>query len=172
MSYLQQPLGTIISSVLNYDQFCDTIHENPAINNVSSTYVPCDGRSIIGSKLEKLTVVGPKQPHNENHMTNAPDLRGRFFRGLNHFYSAGEPDINLNLADPDGQGRKVNTFQADIVGKHKHTVSGSVLNCGMPPGYHVINNTATPNYTQETSDTGGSETRPKNIAVYYYIRIN
>jgi hypothetical protein len=76
MSYQHQILGTIISSVLNFDEFCSVMNpaENPAMNPRTSSYAPCDGRSIVGSQLEIKT---------GNKIKKAPDLRGKFIRGLN-----------------------------------------------------------------------------------------
>src|SRR5690348_12189222 len=93
MSYQNQVIGTIISSVLSYDSLCKAMNnESPSIDNTRSSYVPCDGRTIMGSQLEKLT----NQPGHD-HITNAPDLRGRFIRGLNTMYSDGNPPLDKSI---------------------------------------------------------------------------
>ncbi|MDI1233940.1 MAG: hypothetical protein PSX81_06650 [bacterium] len=166
MSYQNQILGTVISSVLNYDQFCHEIGENPAMNAARSSYSPCDGRLIVGSQLEIRT---------NHNITKAPDLRGKFMRGLNVIYSPGEP---IDPFDPNTTGdpqanRVVMDYQGDEVKKHSHSMQGSAINCGAPPpSYMIINNTPAPTYNQASLDYGGDETRPRNISVYFYIKIN
>lgn len=160
---VQEPamVGTIISSALDYDNLIKITNDPKVINPAKSKWIPADGRSIQGSLLNKLT-----------NMPNSPDLRGRFTRGLNTIYSVGQPVLDIGTADQDGANRVVGDFQNDELESHSHNMKGSTLNCGAPPGYRVINGTDAPTYDQRTKETGGSETRPKNIAVYYYIRIN
>src|SRR5258705_2861206 len=122
MPNVNQILGTIISSVLNYDQLCASIGENPAIDNTKSSYVPCDGRLITESTLEKLTRVGPTQPDPQNHIAASPDLRGKFIRGLNSFYTIDEPNLDCSQADPDCHDRKIGAYQSDSFGSHSHPI--------------------------------------------------
>src|ERR1700748_738334 len=109
MSYQNQILGTIISSMLNYDQFCKVIGENPAVNDGTSSYAPCDGRGISGSTLQ-----------HDYAITNTPDLRGRFLRGLNTIYSPGQPVLIPATADEDdpSSNRKAGDYQGDIFKLH------------------------------------------------------
>ncbi|MFL5763612.1 MAG: hypothetical protein ACJ77K_06690 [Bacteroidia bacterium] len=187
MSYQHQTLGAIVASVLNYDQFCNAMGEKPAINNANSSYVPCDGRLITGSALEKLTQVGPSQPEPLNHIQNAPDLRGKFLRGLNQMYSPGEPTgfDHVKNGDPDETLRKVGSYQGDGLIAHDHPASGHINGsvCGSngthdaDSGHDKWNSDPTfgdhnVQVTVGNNSTGGKETRPKNIAVYYYIKIN
>ncbi len=158
-----QILGTIIASVLDFDQFNSTIGDPFGCDPTRNMYAPCDGRSIVSSKLATIS------PAN----SNAPDLRGKFLRGLNLIYSAGEGAYNAAQTDPDDSARTraAGSYQADEYASHSHDIHGSALNCGTPPAYQVMNNegnTYQPNYTRAA---GGNETRPKNVAVYYYIKI-
>ena len=158
MIYRYQPLGTIIASVLEYDKFCQAINDSHNINNKKSTYVPCDGRTLNGSKLEEMGV------------THAPDLRGRFLRGLNVMYNHGQfPALNLSTADPEGEGREAGSYQADEFKSHSHKYDNSYA--GPQAGYGD-NGRPGPNPDQNTGSTGGLETRPRNVAVFYYIKIN
>jgi len=176
MSCTIQPLGTIISSALNYDQLCKEIDENPAIDNLRSSYVPCDGRDITGSALEVKTLHAIK---------NAPDLRGRFLRGLNTIYSVGQPALVVSNADEDdpSSNRKVFDYQGDLFRLHSHAASGHINGsvCGSN-GTHDVDgggdkwncdpNFGDHNVAVSIVPSGGSETRPKNISVYFYIKIN
>ena len=117
MSFKNQVLGTVISSVLSYDALCKAMNEDAAIDNTKSSYAPCDGRSIVGSELEKQT-----NQTGHTHIKETPNLRGRFMRGLNSIYGVDEPlpfDIS-QLGDPDGAGRVAGNFQADILANHHH----------------------------------------------------
>jgi hypothetical protein len=156
MSFVNQPTGTIISSILNYDQLCKVMLENPAVNNTTSSYAPCDGRSIIGSQLAGFGI----------HI--APDLRGKFVRGINQFYSVDEPGgfEPKETGDPE-LNRNAMSYQADAFKSHHHQ-------------YKHYDGTGGQDFrgtnyglgSSDTSDTGGDETRPRNIAVYFYIKIN
>ncbi|OCX50873.1 hypothetical protein BEL04_19300 [Mucilaginibacter sp. PPCGB 2223] len=174
MSYQNQVLGTIISSVLNYDQLCKVMQENPAIDNQNSSYVPCDGRNIEHSKLSELTGT-----------LTVPDLRGRFLRGLNTIYSPGQPALVITSADEDdpNSNRKAGDYQADMLKLHPHTASGHINGsvCGSN-GTHDVDggdekwncdpNFGDHNVVVSVQPFGGSETRPKNVSVYFYIKIN
>lgn len=87
-----------------------------------------------------------------------PDLRGLFLRGLGNDYD--------RLYSGEGGG------QADEFKKHKHTV----LFIERPnsetgnPGYDGGSNKYDKNYDEDTSEVGGIETRPKNVAFTAYIK--
>jgi len=109
-----------------------------------STWVLADGR-IGTEKYQKVT----KQ-------SNLPDLRGNFIRGLKN-----------------GDGRYPGHFQNDLLKKHNHRgydykwVSynkGVALATSKIEPFYAIGDTVTGFY-------GGNETRPKNVAVYFYIKV-
>ena len=149
---LSVPVGTIVASVTPYSKL------------PSNEWVPADGREIIGSKYQGLT-----------GNQSAPDLRGVFLRGINTFdlkYENESPDnkVSDNQKDPTGL-REVYNFQSDEVIKHSHSFfhgahgGGGISN--VPPN----SNESVPIH-RKTGAYGGEETRPKNVAVYYYIKVN
>jgi hypothetical protein len=169
-------LGTIISSVLTYDQLCSEIHENPAFNSGNSSFAPCDGRTITHSRLHECVPA----------MHNAPDLRGKFQRGLNQMYGDGLENLPFN---PDTHGdpednRVVNTYQADAVVRHNHpatvNINGNIIGSNrhhdVEEGDQKYNSDPTffggISVTIGNNENGEIETRPRNIAVYFYIKIN
>jgi hypothetical protein len=77
--------------------------------------------------------------------------------------------LPANRQDPDGL-RKAGSFQLDTVGKHRHRISYQGVQSG--GGDKGIADFSTQHDMYNTEATGGAETRPKNVAVYYYIRIN
>lgn len=99
---------------------------------------------------------------------NLPDLRGEFVRGWD---------------DARGldAGRGLGSFQDWMLGKHYHATlarfSGSVANATSPGGNIIGQNLATNSSFGEvvnshtvTSQVGGAETRPRNIALLFCIR--
>lgn len=163
------PVGTIIASVLPHEAFLS-----------SSVWVPADGRDISGSALQTLT-----------GRSVAPDLRGVFLRGLNQFDS-NQLSVEPTRADPDRKpGDRAGSFQPDALAAHIHytfadesvtKVGGPSIDAVTSPGYRFNLNGAhdyrmaasgmEPTRGRTSPSGGSSETRPKNVAVYYYIKIN
>ncbi|MDJ1498815.1 hypothetical protein QNI19_38150 [Cytophagaceae bacterium DM2B3-1] len=158
------PVGTIISSYLNFQQFSIVTNNNDAsgINTWQSQYskwCPCDGRPVPNSNFQRVTSTN-----------NVPDLRGVFLRALNQFDPNSSTPTNNQQLDPMS-GRTVGSYQADEFKSHTHE-------------YNVPHDQGSTYWVrwwgagdakalqQTTQASGGDETRPKNIAVYYYIRIN
>ncbi|QNR83025.1 tail fiber protein [Pedobacter riviphilus] len=171
------PIGTIITSYLNYEQF-NTVTKNHdkspggIFTSNKSKWAPCDGRPVPNSKFQILT-----------SQINVPDLRGMFVRGLNIFdpYQP-VPAVTKEKSDPDT--RVVGGYQSDSFQGHKHLDKDNV---GVLISEKQAPNTPRQRYTVEGTaavNTEGripagygdprisTETRPKNISVYYYIKIN
>ena len=165
ISTLQQitpPVGSIVPSMLNENQFKAQVGDPSTFSSSSSKWTLADGRAISGSAYSTIT-----------SQSNAPDLRGMFLRGLN----AGRSD---GKQDPEGSSRSIGNYQADQVRSHNHN-NGSFNRLMYVNGYNTMgggidytNNGLEVNlYTSAIIQPyGGTETRPRNIAVNYYIRIN
>lgn len=158
------PIGTIIASYLNFEQFnAATINNEKSATGVwsssKSKWAPCDGRPIPMSKFQTVT-----------SQLQVPDLRGMFLRGLNTFDPFQPvPAIASDKADPEN--RVVGSFQVDNIKAHNHTIPNPTVHAGSDQGpdgggYNAWGRNA------PTSNVGGAETRPKNIAIFYYIKIN
>ncbi len=160
------PVGTIISSLINYHQFVDIVGDEIGFNKETSKWAPADGRDVTGSLYYKYN----------NGEAHVPDLRGVFLRGLNTFDDSEEKPVLEAQMDMDGL-RKVGRIQNDSIKKHEHPIQGTansagggepVITLGLFHGGTTIrlgnNNKAEP--------IGELETRPKNAAVNYYIKIN
>ncbi len=100
-----------------------------------------------------------------NGKTIIPDLRGKFIRSMN---------INGEGNDPE-KNRTVGSYQADRIIQHQHTGYFPV-NSGYSFEHHQVNSRL--KGQSNTKSTGGvtgakstTETRPKNIALYTYIKI-
>jgi hypothetical protein len=86
-------IGDVKTSFLTEAQF-QTEHD--------STWILCDGRSIVGTHLASVT-----------GWINVPDLRGQFLRGKNNGRSDGNQD-------PDGE-KNLGQFTNDKYRSHDHT---------------------------------------------------
>ncbi|CAB4168989.1 Phage tail collar domain containing protein [uncultured Caudovirales phage] len=86
-----------------------------------------------------------------------PDLRGEFLRGL---------DAGRNV----DAGRTLGSFQADEFKSHLHTETHNVEAVSGFTNYSSEGGNWLNEVTQNTSATGGTETRPRNIAVLYCIK--
>lgn len=164
-------LGSVTVSVLPWAQFAPAAGISSSFKAKESKWAPCDGRDIRGSRLSS------------NGVQLAPDLRGVFLRGLNSFASDEPRPVASRQRDPmdgatdDPNGRVAGDFQED--GIQSHSVSGhvSVAISGSPGssggldggGNRFVNSGRT---GLSASYSGVAETRPVNVAVYYYIRIN
>ena len=137
--------------------------------------MPADGRAVDGSAYVEWT-----------QERTVPDLRGLFLRGLNTFQGR-EPRAD-GRQDPDGRGRAAGSYQEDEVEEHLHGYDE--IRLGWNEGASVgVERTGvarlalqyrdwTDNWStvarsgRQTARSGGAETRPRNAAVYYYIKIN
>lgn len=151
------PVGTIVPSMLDPRAFAKIAGDPGDFDPRTSIWVPADKRDVAGSRYAK-EVSGI-----------VPDFRGMFLRGLN--YSDTDRVRSDGLQDPDGAGRRPGSIQHDAVIKHSHQMTefqmGSERHGSGDGAYeHSVNTT-----TGVNAD-GGSETRPKNMAVFYYIKIN
>lgn len=181
------PVGTILCSYLSWDEFQKVTQNNLSNpdknwNSRYSKWAPCDGRRVENScGLARAT----------QNLTNVPDLRGVFLRGNNIFdYSEtaiGIPNVSTNQKDPT-DNRLRGSIQEDEFKEHNHqivqqsfggvtTTPLAVAANNSPYDGDLDGSVAVTGYDKATvpliiASTGGRETRPKNVAINYYIRIN
>lgn len=84
-----------------------------------------------------------------------------FLRGLNVGRSDG-------LQDPDA-ARDVGNVQLDELKSHTHEIPFNYHGLKNGNGNGNLESNAKP---ISVTPTGGAETRPRNVAIYYYIKIN
>lgn len=95
----------------------------------------------------------------EGNVFQIPDLRGMFVRGT---------DENRGI-DP---GRQVASYQDDQLKAHSHSVTIRLADNNddeVAPPAGSDGRLKSPQYTLTSGSTGGSETRPKNVAMHYII---
>ncbi len=141
------PIGSVIASMLTPKEFKDRVRGD-------DKWVLADGRKCEGSTYFNIT-----------GKSKTPDLRGMFLRGLN----SGRND---GWKDPDGTDRVVGSYQPDNFNKHNHTTYLSSNYGSEAKGGKGVEGSVYKGQKSGTTMEGGNENRPKNIAVYYYIKIN
>jgi len=117
-------------------------------------WLKCNGAAVSRTTYATLfAAIGTTYGSGNGSSTfNVPDLRGEFVRGWD---------------DSRGvdSGRSLGSFQADEFKSHTHTFAGSQASGG--EGRSDRDGTRA---TKTTNATGGSETRPRNIAMLYCIK--
>jgi|GEM_PF-3666774 len=158
------PVGTVAASLIGPEQFAEAVEDPINFDPTISKWSLADGRMVLGSKYSVLT-----------GQLALPDLRGMFLRGLNLARNDG-------LEDPDGASRTAGDTQMDMFQGHGHKHEMGNSNANYPPGtfdgvygtgVFLQNRIREPATIERFGEARfGLETRPKNVAVYYYIKIN
>jgi phage-related tail fiber protein len=118
-------------------------------------FLLCDGSAVSRTTYAALfAIIGISYGPGDGIATfNLPDLRGEFIRGL---------DAGRGV----DAGRALGSAQADMLESHTHTTPTGIQGSG------GVNWTGGSYGWWSTSGaTGGTETRPRNIALNYIIKI-
>jgi hypothetical protein len=126
-----------------------------AMNSAPAGWLVADGTAVSRATYANLfTAIGTLYPGGDGATTFAvPDLRGYFVRGTG----------------TNSDGTVSGTFaakQADEFKSHTHTVDNIVL----VPGYQGSGGGLVGRSSANSGSTGGTETRPRNIAMLYCIK--
>ena len=158
------PVGTIVASVLKPEDFISS--------SMQGIWLPADGRDTPkGSNFPQKVL---------------PDLRGMFLRGWNEFNNFKGPRDGdfADLGKRNKLGYQKDTtklpntpFKTDIEPAktlshsvaYTHPQGGAFAKGGQPPYFTIT--TTVPKHDHTVISGGDVETRPKNIAVYFYIKI-
>lgn len=168
--FVNLPIGTIIPSMLDPKEFAETVGDpdpsdfDPAI----SKWVLADGQKDI-----TISQYGQFKSH-------TPDLRGMFLRGMNEGRNDGKQDPEHN--------RTAGDYQQDTLQQHAHetTATGYQFKVRDEDSHYKWDNgkkdlgytsdgdadIVPAKVTSVKGDKVAKETRPKNVAVYFYIKIN
>jgi len=128
---------------------------------VPTNWLECNGAAISRTTYAALfAAIGVLWGVGDGSTTfNLPDMRGEFLRGYDHGRGV-------------DSGRALASSQTDEFESHLHNVSFQVAGVGGGtnsfPAPSNYSGGASYNYT--TSNSGGTETRPRNIAMMYIIK--
>lgn len=147
-------------------------------NSAPSGYLICDGSSVSRTTYATLfAVIGTAFGTNTTTSFNVPDLRGMFLRGTDN--GAGTDDdaaTRTALATGGNTGDTVGSYQDDAFENHDHDWAGA-FDAGPLSGATAGSTYQAPwnqsNLTLDGPQPSGniaSETRPKNVGVYYIIK--
>lgn len=133
-----------------------------ATQNVPTGYLRCTGAAVSRTTYKHLFAkIGTSFGVGDGTTTfNLPDLRGQFVRGFDH--GAGVDT-----------GRVFGSQQADDLIAHKHTLNDVNAGGGALSGFDlapVTGGSSGSISTANIADYGGTETRPKNVALSYCIK--
>jgi microcystin-dependent protein len=131
----------------------------------------CDGSEVSRTTFASLfAAIGTSHGTGDGSTTfNLPDYRGRFLRGVDGGTGRDTDAASRTpMATGGSAGASVGSVQQDALKAHNHVVT--LLNPeGVGPGVAAGKNNTTG--TTNTATTGGSETRPKNAAVNFIIKL-
>jgi len=124
-------------------------------------WLECNGAAISRTTYAALfAVLGTTFGAGDGSTTfNLPDLRGEFVRGWDHGRGV-------------DAGRELGTGQGDEFRTHSHGVEiGYYEQGGAQPlgAFRVVNKSVSEQYP--TTPVGGPETRPRNVALMYIIKV-
>jgi microcystin-dependent protein len=130
-----------------------------AMNSAPSGWLAADGAAVSRSTYARLfAAIGTTHGAGDGSTTFAlPDLRGYFVRG----------------SGTNSDGTAAGTFgvkQADELKAHTHTYKMGASTAVASGASFTVQASNTSGETQNTGSTGGTETRPKNIALLYCIK--
>jgi tail collar domain len=137
-------------------------------------YLECDGTTLSRADYSRLfAVIGTAFGEGDGSSTfHLPDLRGQFLRGWPHSSPFGfDPDRNarFGLYPGGASGDHVGSLQPSEFQAHTHAVQSAALD--LRGGFSTVagGNAFGPIF-ESTTASGGSETRPWNVAVMYAIK--
>jgi microcystin-dependent protein len=152
--------------------------------NIPTGWALCDGTLLTrdANTQSLFDVIGVSWGTTDAGINNfrLPDFRGVFLRGLDFSPTGGETnrDVERNLRysyhGGGNTGNKVGTYQSDDFGRHNHGLSknGKGPEIGQLERTDLAYTSGSGRYSPSTDLTnGGAETRSKNAAVNYIIRV-
>ncbi|AXX93490.1 hypothetical protein CPU12_10010 [Malaciobacter molluscorum LMG 25693] len=137
---------------------------NP-VATIPSGFLECNGSEVSREKYSELfKVIGTTYGGGDKTTTfNLPDLRGEFIRGFD----------NGRGVDKD---RNIGNYQDEQLKNHTHTIRGNnsfLARYGKDGPFDAVSNYANASdawYFPMDPSGGGTETRPRNVAMMYCIK--
>jgi microcystin-dependent protein len=140
-----------------------------ATDTAPANYLPCEGGEYSTTEYAALyAVIGTRYGAGDGTF-KVPDFRGLFVRGWSHASNV-DPDAGSRTDRGDGTtGDNIGTKQGTQNLAHTHTtqIAHSQMQSG---GSYVLSPTGSGPFPYTSNESGGSESRPKNISMLYIIR--
>jgi len=139
------------------------------IGAIIASFVAPDANGYMTGSSDVWALADAAKPSGSTYSGTWVDMRGQFIRGMN--VSGG--------ADPDNS-RVIGSIQGDALNTHRHNLiltAVSTVNPADPIGIaaqFASSRVSQPDYTDSTAGDGSTfstETRPTNVAVYWYIKV-
>lgn len=120
----------------------------------------CDGLAISRTTFAALfAAIGETYGPGDGSTTfNVPDLRGEFMRGWDHGRGV-------------DAGRVIGSTQADELEAHTHSISIPATNNQAATPMAFFGSDSQGTLSTNTGSSGGTETRPRNVAIMYIIKL-
>lgn len=158
-----------------------------ARNSAPTGWLNCNGAAVSRTTYAALfSAIGTTWGAGDGSTTfNVPDLRGEFVRGWDNgrgvdsgrsFASAQADDLKSHnhSISPNPHGHTTINAKGsggDLAGSNAFGNSGTSANQPYNLGFSSVPLALTSNTTLSIGSTGGTETRPRNIAMLYCIKI-
>ena len=168
-----------------------------SLDQLPAGWMECDGRSLNRQEYAQLfNVIGTGFGAPDGDTFNLPDLRGMFLRGVSGDSEEDPDKTSRGSLSPGGNtGNAVGSFQDQEFESHDHTMEQSgihehaLMGRGLRRNGGGFSNSVRlldvrrltsfsggvtsddGNHTHTIDPTGGSETRPKNVYVYFMIKV-
>jgi len=140
-------------------------------NVVPTGWVVCDGSQVsrTGATANLFAAIGTAWGAGDGATTfHLPDMRGNFLRGVSDASTA-DPDrlSRISTAPGGNTGNNVGSLQNFQLQSHSHVVP----NISTSPSTLLGGSGYSTGGSITTNATGGNETRPRNVYVYYIIKL-
>jgi len=173
---LNQPVSTVMQAMFSPQQFANVYFDGD-IKQFNQVWrlakgQNCNEDEILRSSLYCKAFGNEKNKDlakNEHLNGKLPDLQGMFLRAIDFNQNQEKVDekINRQAGEPQREGFKKHSHQNSIGG------GGDNITAAQPADrISTTNVNQHGTWKRSTTESGGYETRPKNVAAYFYIKIN
>ena len=158
-----------------------------AVATVPSGYLECNGQSVSRTTFAALfAIIGTQYGASNSSTFKVPDLRGEFIRGFDNGRGV---DSGRSVASSQSDQNKQHNHSASSSSSvsdpgHKHNILFGIGSFGGSSGAQVPRDSGTITNRMSNANTGisvststsigndgGNETRPRNIAMMYVIKV-
>lgn len=140
-------------------------------------WLKCDGRPISKVSYPALfAAIGTTYGGDGNPNFVLPDMRAMFLRGVDDGRGFDlDRDARVKQGTSTVVGARIGSFQGDQLRNHQHSWDHFFFNISHSGNDIAVHQPSDSGHTENNTrqatnnDGGGSETRPKNISVYFLI---